>query len=99
MHRITESFSTETVCDLTIPNGNLSPSCGNRVDNTCDNFTCDYGYYKTSDVVAMNCTETGQWTNDVTLLCAGRYIEFQQFKLSLTVMLINWKKNWYVGNK
>ena len=73
MHPITESFSSDTVCDLTIPNGNLSSTCGNRVDDTCDNFTCDYGYHKTSDVDAINCTETGEWSKNVFLLCIGRH--------------------------
>ena len=73
MHPITESFSSDTVCDLIIPNGNLSSICGNRVDDTCDNFTCDYGYRKTSDVDAINCTETGEWSKNVSLLCIGRH--------------------------
>ena len=64
---------SEIFCDLTIPNGNLSATCGNRVDDTCDNFTCDYGYRKTNEVETMDCTEAGAWTYNVSLLCVGRY--------------------------
>ena len=66
---------TETICNQTIPNGEISQTCGNRVDDTCDNFSCDYGYHKTDMVDTFNCTDSSDWSYNVSLLCIGKYIE------------------------
>ena len=80
---------SETFCNLTIPNGDISSTCGNRVDNTCGNFTCDYGYYKTDMVDTFNCTDSSDWSYNVSLLCIGMYLNcgvvFKRFCSSISI--------------
>ena len=66
------SFSSlETLCVKSIPNGNLSDTCGTNVGDTCDNFTCDYGFKEAENVVHFNCTESGTWEYNLSALCIG----------------------------
>ena len=68
-------FHAETVCDRHIPNGHVSDECDTQVGgDSCDAFTCDYGYNETKDVGSFNCTEDGSWDYNVSLLCVGRFI-------------------------
>ena len=61
----------EIVCPKDIPNGELSDSCGRKVGDACTNFTCNYGYERNEEPVFLNCTESGSWTNNLSLLCTG----------------------------
>ena len=67
-------ISVETVCEREIPNGDIAGSCGIHVDDSCDDFTCDYGYRETLGVGTFNCTESGHWDYNLSLLCTGKDI-------------------------
>ena len=66
-------FHVETLCDRQISNGNLSDTCGIHVGDSCDAFTCDYGYNETEGVLSFNCTEDGSWDFNGSSVCVGRY--------------------------
>ena len=73
-------YYLETVCPLNITNVQLPDNCTAKVDEVCDGFTCGYGYERNTDVVALNCTESGNWNYNTSALCEGKlydtYISF-----------------------
>ena len=64
---------SEILCPTAIPNGNLSDTCGRKVGDSCNTFTCDYGYHEETGVEPFNCTDAGTWDYNLTTLCIGKY--------------------------
>ena len=63
---------SETVCTNIIPHGTIDASClDSKVDDSCENFTCDSDYLKKANVGQFNCTEDGTWDYDLSTLCTG----------------------------
>ena len=60
------------MCPTAIPNGNISYTCGRKVGDSCNTFTCDYGYHEETGVEPFNCTDAGTWDYDLSTLCIGK---------------------------
>ena len=54
-----------------IQNAALPDNCTARVGETCDAYTCDYGYERNPDVISLNCTESGLWNLNLSVICTG----------------------------
>ena len=63
------SICLEIFCPGNITNGELPATCGAHVNETCNNYTCNYGYHKTEHT--LQCMETGRWNHDTATLCQG----------------------------
>ena len=63
----------QTECPTSIPNGRLPYSCKAMVGELCDDYICDRGYQRNVAVVALTCTESGNWNHNVSSLCLGTY--------------------------
>lgn len=74
----------ETLCPRDFPHGELVGTCGLKVGNSCDDFLCDYGHEKQTNVNPFNCTESGTWNYNLSSLCLGKI--FTIFMISFTVV-------------
>ena len=61
----------EINCPVEFVLGEVSETCGVNVGDTCDNFTCIYGYREEKAVTPFECTESGSWSYNVSSLCTG----------------------------
>ena len=64
---------------MIIPNGRLPYNCKAKVDESCDNYSCDRGYQRNGALVGLTCTESGIWNLNVSDLCQGMHV-YKMFK-------------------
>ena len=81
-------FFSETVCPLNISNVQLPANCTAKVDEVCNGFTCGYGYETNNDVSSLNCTESGNWNYNVSILCKGNL-----YVISTSCIMLSYFKN------
>ena len=61
----------EIQCPMTISNGQLSGTCANNVGASCDQFSCNQGYEKNEAVASLICSQSGTWSYNISVSCAG----------------------------
>ena len=84
-------FFSETLCNKTIPNGQLSDTCGVNVGDTCNNFTCDYGFHELTGIQPFDCTEQGTWDYNMSSLCIGKsdiIVIYMHYRFNMLIRLL-----------
>lgn len=54
----------------------MAATCENKVGDSCDDITCNYGFKKAETVEEFNCTEDGLWRYNLSSLCTGALFYF-----------------------
>ena len=77
-----EYIFLEILCPTNISHGQLPGNCEARVNETCDNFTCDSGYQRNEAVDLLNCTDSGMWNYNTSTLCIGLCLIIDVYRIS-----------------
>ena len=67
----------------------LPVTCSLKSGEECNDFVCDSGYEKNSNVTSLTCTDSGVWSHNLSTICIGQYSYHLQFVLDNTVNIYN----------
>lgn len=84
-HRI--FIISETLCEKNFITGAVAVACGNKVGDSCENITCNYGFHEAENVDQYNCTEDGSWNYNLTSLCTGTFFYLLFIKTEDLILL------------